>query len=264
MTDTEFAITYKLTRGIHQVHALERTIKRFLKSKANSIVNDFEAEPGYLIVRAMSQRQPPPTCSALIGEFLYHARATLDYIACELVKRSNKVVDRYVEWPIFGDGNRFRNPVTGKLTDAIAKRIGLIAPKHQAVIEDEQPFKGRYGKPEDDPLFTLYELSNYDRHQFIHLTNVVANTSFHNFTPPEASQRFQQISVNYGAFKNRAEIARFLILDGPTINVHVNSNVRFDVAFGDGGPYAGRPVLGTLGGIGARVAEVLQRIMALP
>jgi hypothetical protein len=131
------------------------------------------------------------------------------------------------------------------------------------VIEDEQPFQDRHGKPEDDPLWLLYRLSNFDRHQFIHLTSVVTKESFHDFTPREAAARFQQVSVSYGEFEDQREIARFRILDGPEEDVHVQSNVRFDVAFGNDGPGGGRSVVSTLGGIGVRIGEIIQRFTPL-
>ena len=264
MTNTELAVAYKLRRGMRQLKTLERRIKRFLNGKANGIVNDFSSESGYLVVRAFSRRPPPPTCSALIGEYLYHERAALDYMACELARRNNKIVDKHVEWPIFCERDDFRNPVSGQLTPAIKQRIGLIASKYHAIIEEEQPFQRRYGQPEDDPLAILYELSNYDRHQFIHLTSVVTNASFHDFTPREAAARFQQVSVSYGAFENNTEVARFRILSGPELDVNVQSDVRFDVAFDKEGPGAGQPVLSTLGGIGVRVGKILEQIIAVP
>jgi hypothetical protein len=264
MTDTEFTVAYKLMRGMRQLDTLERRIERFLGGKANGIVHDRTTEPGYFIVRAFSRREPPPTCNALIGEYLYHERAALDHMACELARRNNQIVDKHVEWPIFLDRDDFRNPVSGQFTPAVKSRIGLIASKYHAIIEDEQPFQGRYGQPEDDPLAILYELSNYDRHQFIHLTSIVTQASFHDFTPREAAARFEQVSVSYGAFESQAEVARFRILPGPELDVNVQTQVRFNVAFGDGGPLAGRPVLNTLGSIGVRVGELLQRITAVP
>ncbi len=263
MTDTDYAIAYKLTRATKHLKALHRTIDRFLKGKANGIANDFTSEPGYLIVKAFSRSGPPPSCSGLIGEILYHQRAALDYMACELARYNKQVVDDLVEFPIFLERDRFRSPVTGNLTPSVEKRIGLLRPDHQAVIEDEQPFQGRHGKPEDDPLWLLYRLSNFDRHQFIHLTSIITNTSFHDFTPSEAAARFKQISVTYGAFESQAEVARFAILRGPALDVEVQSNVRFDVAFGDKGPGAGRPVLNTLGAIGVRIGEIIQRFTPL-
>ncbi len=263
MTDTDYAIAYKLTRAGKHLKALHRTIQRFLKGKANGVVNDYTSEPNYLIVKAFARRKVPSSCSGLIGGTLYHQRAALDYMACDLARYNKKVVDDHVEFPIFDERDKFRNPVTGKLTPGIVKRIGLLRDDHQAIIEDEQPFQGRHGKPEDDPLWHLYMLSNFDRHQFIHLTSIITNTSFHDFTPGEASARFEQISVSYGAFESEAEVARFRILDGPELDVEVQSNVRFDVAFSDGGPGAGRPVLRTLADIGLRVAGILKRFTFL-
>lgn len=263
MTATDYAITYKLKRATTRLMTLRRTIRRFLQSDALGIVNDLTSEPGYLVVRGISRRPPPPSCSGLIGEVLYHQRAALDYMACDLARYNKETVDDHVEFPIFKDPSNFRNPVTARLTDGIVKRIGKLRADHQKVIEDEQPFQGRHGKPEDDPLWLLYRLSNFDRHQFIHLTSIVTKESVHDFTPSATAARFRQVSVTYGPFSNQTEIARFRILEGPEEDVHVQSNVRFDVAFGDEEPGAGRPVLSTLGGIGVRIGEIIQRFTPL-
>lgn len=262
MTATEHAVVYKLERSNKHLKELHRVIHRYLNSKANGVVHD-KRQQRILIVRAFSRREPPPSCSGLIGEYLYHVRASLDFMACELARLNNKVVDDNCEFPIFIDRDKFRNPITGKLTRGAEKRIGLLRPDHQAIIEEEQPFNGRHGKPQDDDLWLLYRLSNFDRHQFLHLTSIIAKTSFHDFVPPKAKARFQQLSVSYGAFKNQAEVARFRILPGREEYVDVNSTVRFDVAFDDEGPGAGRPVLSTLGGIGVRVGELLNRFLPL-
>ena len=257
MTATDYAIAWKLKRSILHLKALQRTIERFLGSKANGIIHDFQSEPGYLIVKAFSRRKPPFSCSLLIGDVLYHQRASLDYTVCELARYNKQVVDDRIEYPIFVNRDDFRNPVSGNLTPAIQKRIGLLAPQHQAIIESQQPFQGRYGDPEDDPLAILYRLSNFDRHQFLHLTSIITKTSFHDFSPPEAATRFEQVSVSYGAFKNEAEVARFRVIAGRELDVDLHSNVQFDVAFDEEGPGAGRPVLHTLGAIGVRVGEII-------
>lgn len=263
MTATDYAIAYKLRRASIHLKTLHRTIRRFLESDANGVVNDLTSEPGYLIVKGISRRPPPRSCSGLIGEVLYNQRAALDYMACDLARYNGQVVDDHVEFPIFKDPKYFRNPASGKLTDAIVSRIGLLRADHQAVIEEEQPFQGPHGNPEDDPLWLLYRLSNFDRHQFIHLTAVVTKESVHDFTPHAAAGRFDPVSVTYGEFKDQTEIARFRILDGPEEDVHIQSNVRFDVAFGSEGPVGGRSVVSTLGGIGVRIGEVIQRFTPL-
>jgi len=263
MTETDYAIAYKVNRAGKHLKELHRTVKRFLAGNTNSVVNDDTSAPGYLIVKATSRGAPPPSCSGLIGETLYHQRAALDYMACDLARYNGQVVDEHVEFPIFIKPDRFRNPVTGKLTPAVDKRMGLLRSDHQKVIEEEQPFRELYGKPEDDPLWLLYCLSNFDRHQFIHVTSIITNTSFHSFAPPETAARFEEVSVSYGAFESEAEVARFRILDGPELNVHVESNVRFDVAFSEEGPGGGRQVIKTLADIQLRIAGIMKRFTSL-
>src|SRR3972149_8814104 len=138
MSDADFGVAYKLTRAIHHSRTLNKRIDRFLKSKANGVANDFNGED--LVVKAFPHRPPPPSCSALIGEILYHQRASLDYMACELARRNQQPVDDHVEFPIFTDPDAFRNPVSGNLTPAIKKRIGLLRLDHKAIFEAEKPF----------------------------------------------------------------------------------------------------------------------------
>jgi hypothetical protein len=258
MTETDYAIQQKMMRSLLHLKAIHRRVDRYLKSDANRAVNDFKSEPGYLIVRARTRRPPPPSLNVEIGEYLYNARASLDYTACELARYNKEAIDQYVEYPIFLKRDDFWNPNTGQYQIGVERRIRKLAPQHRAIIEGQQPFERGDGAPEDDPLWLLYCLSNHDRHQFIHLVSTVTRESFHNFSPPEAAQRFQQVDVRYGAFKDNAEVARFRILPGPAIDVQVETQVRFDVAFDEEGPGAGRPVVNTLGAIGVRAGEIIR------
>jgi hypothetical protein len=83
------------------------------------------------------------------------------------------------------------------------------------------------------------------------------STGTNSFTPPEVRARFELVSVSHGTFSRQAEVARWRILPGPDVDVHVESSVRFDIGFDDGGPGAGRPVLTTLGDIGMRVMHII-------
>jgi hypothetical protein len=257
MPNTQIGMVYKMRRARLHFRAIERSIRRFNASDANSVVNDFHTEPGYLVVRALSRRQPSQYLSQLIGDWLYNIRATLDYAACELARLNEQPIDDQVEFPIFLERDDFWNPHNGRLSRGASRRIGKLHPIHQAIVESQQPFHGRHGTPEDDPLWLLYRLSNFDRHQFVHLTSVVTNASAQEFTPPEVRARFELVSVSHGTFSRQAEVARWRILPGPDVDVHVESSVRFDIGFDDGGPGAGRPVLTTLGDIGMRVMHII-------
>jgi hypothetical protein len=74
---------------------------------------------------------------------------------------------------------------------------------------------------------------------------------------------FGKLASVYGEFEDQTEIARFRILDGPEQDIHVQSNVRFDVAFGNDESGGGRSVVSTLGGIGVRIGEIIQRFTPL-
>lgn len=258
MTATDYAIGQKITRSGLHLRTIERRIKRYLGSNAIGVVNDFESDPGHLIVRARMRRPPPPSLNVEIGEFLYNARATLDYTACELARYNGKTVDDHVEYPIFRQKEDFRNPASGKLTRALRNRIGLLAEPHQIIIERQQPSRGKHGGSESDPLWLLYRLSNFDRHQFLHLVANVTRESSHDFTPSDASVRFLQVAATYGAFGDSDEIARFRVLPGESRDVRVESQVRFDIAFDEDGPAAGLPVINTLASIAVRVAEIVR------
>lgn len=258
MPEPYTGIAPKLKRGIEHLKELRGEINTFLESDANGVVTDFDSEPGCLLVKAFVGNDPPPRFGILIGEILYHFRSTLDHLACELTKANNQPVDRNVEFPIFDDPRRFSS--NGNLTAAIQKRIGGIHPAKQVVIEREQPFKEIHGPPHDDPLWLLYELSNFDRHQALHLMNAYTDESSIELRPPEARGRFVELERFYGPLKEERTIARFAILQGPEFDVEVRANVRLDVSFGQSGPCPGRPVLYTLGDIGMRVGKIIEKL----
>jgi hypothetical protein len=258
VTATDYAIGQKIARSGLHLRTIDRRVKRYLRSAALDVVNDFESVPGHLLVRARMHRPPPPSLGVEIGEFLYNARATLDYTACELARYNGKEVDERVEYPIFLQREHFRNPTSGELTPAIRNRIGFLADSHREIIERQQPFQATDGSPSDDPLWLLYRLSNFDRHQFLHVVATVTRESFQSFQPKRAGTRFAKVSAAYRQFGDGDEVARYRVLPGPSIDVRVETSVRFDIAFDEDSPVGGRSVVKTLASIGVRVGEIVR------
>lgn len=249
-------IAAKLDRIGDHLKAFNEETERFLNSDVNGVINDFDSEPDYLIVKAFSRSSPPKHYSVLVGEILYHLRSALDYLACQLTRENGGVCDSPVEFPIWVKPTGF-----GTLGDSKAwnfSRIGQMDMTSQELIKQEQPFQKKYGAIENDPLTWLYHLSNIDRHRFLHVATAAARIGFIRVDPAEAEARFSQVSTNYGPVKGETEVARYAIVKGQSLHVKVDSNVQLDVAFGDGGPLAGRFVSNTLGSVGMRVAEIIQ------
>jgi hypothetical protein len=126
----------------------------------------------------------------------------------------------------------------------------------QRLIEDEQPFKRKYGRMREDPLLWLFELSNVDRHRFLHVITTSAREGFIDVEPSEAKSRLVAIGSNFGPVVGEAEVMRFGILKGPKIDIKVDSHVRLNLAFRER-PVADKEVNFVLGSIGVRVGEIV-------
>jgi len=254
-------LAIKLARGVQHLKSINDEVTKLVESEECGIIPDLQSEPGYLVIKAYMRSAPSPLCSIHVGEALYQMRSTLDHLVCHLTESNGQVVENKTEFPIFLKREDFRDD-SGNLTRAIRARIGGILPEHQALIEREQAFQGKYGAAEDDPLWWLYELSNFDRHHFPHLVGHATLDAHADITPQWFADRYFTLqSTNFGAFEGETEVARYRIDPAandvtPIVRVQVNSHVSFGIAFGNEGPGAGRPVVSTLKAIGDRVSRL--------
>jgi hypothetical protein len=265
MTERKDWLGAKLATGYNHLHRIKTEHAALVESKDCGVIADLQADPGYLAVKVYSRRPPSPEWSIHAGEALYQFRSVLDHLACWLTEQNGETVDEDTEFPIFLRREKFFN-VDGTLTKGVCKRMGGISADNQAIIEREQPFNRTDGLPEDDPLWLLYQLSNYDRHQWLHLIGFTVSTGYNEFTPSWFARHItRQISSNFGPFEGEAEVSRFEIsYDGPQIAVQVKSHVTFEIAFGKEGPAAGLPVVATLRQIGIRVVKIMGRLTDTP
>ncbi len=251
MTHPTDGIQLKLERASEHLKVLHQEVSAFLDGEAHGIITDFHSEPGCMLLKARVSQSPPPHFAVLIGETLYHLRACLDYLACELTKLNHCPVTTKVEFPIFDKREAFRK---GR-----AIRIGGMTPRYQAVIQREQPFRRSEGSPHDDSLWLLHALAKADRHQFLHLTVSAVDVAIVQFRPKAAVARFVLLDRHFGPLTGDTTVARFGVLRGPRLDVEVDAQLRFDVVFSRDGPAAGRPVLRTLSDMVIRVAELLRQ-----
>lgn len=247
----------KLIRAGEHLENLKGQVNDFLADEESiEIVNDYETEPNFLVIRAIPLRPTPVDFYILTGEILYHLRAALDYLACQLVEANKQIVEDHVEWPIFIDPAKFGK--VGNLTPGLARKIGKIKPRHQQMILDEQPFARWHGRPKQDPLALLYELARLDRHRFLHISRVVATLGRVTFQPAEAAARFRKVDTTYGALEEDTAVLRYAILQGKESQVEVKCEVRLNVAFGQRVPYASYYIVPTLAAICVRVGEIAE------
>lgn len=163
----------KLATGYKHVELINREFSALVESEDCGVIPDLNAKHGYLSVKVYFRRPISPEWSIHAGEALYQFRSSLDYLACWLAEKNGQTVENDTEFPIFLRKEHFWRDASG-YSDAIKKRFGKLALKDQAAIEREQPFHRKDGPPEFDPVWLLYRLSNYDRHQSIHLISTAA------------------------------------------------------------------------------------------
>ncbi len=256
-------LAFKLARGVKHLDNISQEVNTLVASDACGIIPDFNSEPGFLVVKAYMRETPSPLCSVYVGEALYQLRSVLDHLVCHLTESNGQDVTNKTGFPIFLQRAEFRD-TAGNLTPRVRGLIGGLAPEQLALIEAEQPFQGKFGAGEDDPLWWLYKLSNFDRHRFIHLVWSATLDAHDDFTPQWFADRyFTLVSTNYGAFEGETEVARYSIdpaannVGPPQVAVQVHSHVSFGIAFDKLVPGEGRSVVTTLKAIGERVARLV-------
>jgi hypothetical protein len=263
MTERKDWIGAKLAAGYNHVNRIQQEHSALIESEDCGVISDLKADPGYLAVKVYCRRPPSPEWSIHAGEALYQFRSALDHLACWLTEKNGEPVEEKTEFPIFLERDDFRNS-DGTLKKRVRQRIGGMSSDDQAAIEREQPFNRTEGMPADDPLWLLYRLSNYDRHQFLHLIELAAATGYNEFTPSWFARHVTQVSANFGPFERETEVSRFDIsYDGPPVAVQVKNHVTFEIAFGKEGPGAGMPVINTLRQIGLRVVKIVGNLAGI-
>jgi hypothetical protein len=154
----------KFNRAKAHSHSLSRKISAWVKSQGNRPIFTMELSEdkkrGCLIIRIRRVKRLPRAWSLIAGDALFNFRASLDYVAWQLVQAGtnpNTSHPERVQWPIVA-----KEPdANGMFHD----RLPGISPRHRALVEVCQPYKGEAGKL--NPLVVLNEISRHDKHRKI-------------------------------------------------------------------------------------------------
>jgi hypothetical protein len=263
MTERRDWLGAKMATGYNHVHRIQTEHDTLVNGQYCRVFHELNSATGYLSLKVDCGRPASPEWSIHAGEALYQFRSVLDNLACLLTEKNGNPIGDHTEFPIFLERDRFWND-DGSLKKSIGKRIGGMSHQDQVAVEREQPFNRIEGPPEDDPLWLLYQLSNYDRHQFVQPMVLSTSNGWIEFRPPDFARHVTQVSTRFGPFDGETEIARYSVsYDGPEIALAVESHAAFDISFGNEGPAAGRLVIPTLKSIGLRVVTVLAKLSGI-
>ncbi len=270
-------IAQKLSRADGHISEINDAIKTFLKSKPYR----FEAEPNpdgskatVRIFTLDDVRLPDAEISVLVGEVVHGLRSALDQLAWALtVTRQRKVPRepipydcwwRNVHFPIFIS--------SGKWASGHKAALRGVDPMLWERFKLEQPFSARnFG--ERDPLWMLHDLWNRDKHRSPAIVLIRPSR----LGPKDASElAFRLLVTDRAPQKMTPKLlkhSRRPIKDGdPIIEVglltpmtpteiqnqlYKDHRLRLEVAFEEGGPGNGKPVVGLLNAMRMRTSNIV-------
>jgi hypothetical protein len=259
----------KLNRARHHLDDLNSEITTWSKSNHYRISKQRDPNrPEYLDIFAVVEKVPLDPISLLIGDVLHNLSGALDHLAYALAEANPanakplaKEIAEHSEFPIIGDINSKRIAGAGQrmFDEAKRKKLRGITPEAQAVIEELQPYQ-RGNKFTSDPLWTLYELSNIDKHRLLLVgTCFCEGTIVHGEFADQPWAQGRNIRV-YGGFVDvKTKIASIAVT--PEREKDVEVTPMMDIFFKCGCTVDAKSVIATLKGIFNHIAiVVIQRL----
>lgn len=154
----------KIRRAREHLQLLNTLIAAYFARRPYVTFREYDPhDPAEYGIRGIGLTEEPPAGIALVaGDCVQNLRATLDYIAHELVATNGREPTSRTSFPIFRYGRDY---------ERARSRIDLgnIPAADLASIEQVQPFH-RGENAGYHPLWQLHELSNSDKHRRLYIT----------------------------------------------------------------------------------------------
>lgn len=217
----------KVGRAEEHLRAFDELYTAFAHSNPYTIFTEFDPKTGWHVVRWHVLHEPPLEELGLIfGDMISNLRATLDYLAWQLVLAAGQ-----------RPGKRTGFPVVRREKDwEVQSQASLhgVDPRWIAEIEFLQPFR-RLEQPSHHPLAILDHVNNLNKHRFLPVAvlsverlDLLINVED---APGEAieTRDFLDRPIEQGG-----EIARLRVPSKALLDVVVNQAPRTRLSFDDG------------------------------
>jgi hypothetical protein len=199
-----------------------------------------------------SDPEPSPLhLGVIVGDFLHNLRCVLDHLVWQLVELNGAKPGKHNQFPIFDTPKAYK--------EKAGRYLRGVHPDHEALIETFQPYH-LDGDPSYHYLAVLRNLSDIDKHRFVHPAVIVSegDTCEVRFTELEVTTdalfRLEHY-MHYTVFERFAKL--FPLPLHALDNVIVNA-VHDAIAAGIG-VSGRRPETALVGGIADALAEGLRR-----
>jgi hypothetical protein len=217
----------KFGRACKHADDFDSLLSAYVEADSYEVTFKFEPETGWHHFNWKVNAQPPGEQFALIfGDMLYNLRASLDYIAWQLVLLAGSDPTDHTAFPAAKTAHGW----------ASAKgQVAGIEERWVTEIDNLQPYK-RADRPEIHPLAILDYVNNIHKHRLLVPALMTAEVWTFGM-PVEALPTGSKIdfrSSHEQPMRDGAELFRFRVETGEELNVDMDEKPPLRVAFRDG------------------------------
>lgn len=227
----------KVQRAKEQFRDLCARHADFMSLNPYGVVVYQDPETSEQVICARVSRNVPLEWSGLLGDIVHNLRASLDYLAWQLVLANDGTPSTSTQFPVCWDTARYNS-----LKRGIVKTYGKRA---AAIFDTLQPCNASDGYS-SHWLYALHKLDIRDKHQLLNVVGCAVRRQQFSMGAPGQDVHIERMVVGgpdiRSPLADGAELYRYR-LGQATPNVQVQGEFSFDVAFEQAGPGQGEPVL---------------------
>jgi hypothetical protein len=224
----------KQRRAGKHMDALHDEITRYVEDSPHRVTGKFDRHTGFFNLTAEVLKEPDTDLwGVLLGDLIHNLRCALDHLVWQLVLLNNGTPGKQHQFPVESTGAGYWS---GKPSTR-ERRLAGIADEHLALIDSLQPYR-RAHVAEVHPLAILADLSNTDKHQFIHATTFGYDPADDSFRLLGNEDAGGMESFAWTPFpdEGEADVAWFKFrCPGPNPHVEMQGDLPVYVAFGEPG-----------------------------
>jgi hypothetical protein len=233
----------RINRANHHIRDLKAALESYCKNDFCRIGVDTESKQGVCVVRLERTRELPGEIPLILADAIHNLRASLDFLACDIVRSGGKQPTRYTRF-VF-ESTREKLMAALEAGTLKAARPDLI----ELIVDTIKPYKGG-----DESLYGLNDLDVDERNRSI--VPVVAVVAMHNVRVRHAEGNIEKIA------KLEVDPSGEFRLPDASGKVELASyeHASFQALFDKGNAFEGQPIVPTLHRLSLMVAGVVDTV----
>jgi hypothetical protein len=244
-----FSSKLKVDRAKRHISELNSEITAFLDRDPYRVIIEKGPNSGQCSWTIQVREEVPIHFPLIIGDAVHNLRTALDLLACDLVRLNGQTTEN-VYFPFCLKRDDFEGAIK-------RRHIDRASPDVVDIIRTLQPYKGGL-----DMLRAVHDLDITDKHQLLipifHCV-IIPYSSFSSFFPND-----QPFLTLLSTQSNRVKDGTVLQIGPITDEIKVGQNLKltFEIAFGDGQPREGQPILPTLHQLTSLITGIIEMFEA--